>query len=442
VVLFRTEVILLGLATICWRAETVLAGVQDIPIAQVTRIDSRYTTDNYFGQDMKLIKNPGPPNGDGSEVRGLFAVPQLPSLSAADVYGANIWMCQTWYHGPPNENPYTRGVTLSQLTPSYDLTTVTWQNCNGGQYDSGNPVPWNPASDMALGVNGYWWCHWDFTSLWNNSNLRNNGALVILNAQPPPSTTWVTKDFASNTYGLTQFQPFVEVVQMDQWNGGSSNWSNTSSWNTGTPPDVTDAVAGFLGNATQDRTATVDEPVTVGAIVLDNAAHQYTLTGNGDNSITMSNLSGDAAITVNHGTHVISAPLVLACNTTVTVANASDMLTLGGDISGTGAGLTLAGSGALVLSGDNSYDSGTTVNSGTLYVTNSNALPAGTSLTVGVGATTIFNPSMTGTLASNSQTFVRSTISTVPEPGTLTLLAVTVCGAAVHRHIRSRRKIR
>ena len=75
-------------------------------------------------------------------------------------------------------------------------------------------------------------------------------------------------------------------------------------------------------------------------------------------------------------------PIVLASDTTLTVANAADTLTLSGNVSGTG-GLTLEGSGALLLSGDNSYDGGTTVNSGTLYVTNSAALPAGTSLLVG-----------------------------------------------------------
>jgi len=417
-------VLWLGLAMIGWRADAVLAGVSDIPIVQDTRIDSLYTTDNYFGQNIKLIAN-AVSHDSGSVVRGLIALPQLPSLSASDVYSAKIWMCQTYYYGPSNENPYTRGATLYPLTQSYNLSTVTWQSCHGGQYDSSNPVPWNPAPNMAQPVpgfynNGYWWCNWDFTSLWNNSNLLNNGAILMLDPETPPSTDWVTKYFAGSSYSLGQYQPFVEVVQMDQWNDVSGNWSTTTNWNTGTPSNVMDAVAGFLGNATQNRTVTVDSPVTVGTIILDNAAHSFTLVGSSTNSITMSSLSGESAITVEHGTHVISAPIVLASNTTVTVANATDTLTLSGDISdlsvinGVNTGLTLEGSGALILGGDNSYTGGTTVNSGRLYATTADALPDGTSVTVGAGGTLVLGSSVTPS--------VDMTATPMPEPGAPALL--------------------
>jgi len=197
-----------------------------------------------------------------------------------------------------------------------------------------------------------------------------------------------------------------------------------------------DAVAGFLGSASQNRTVTVDSPVTAGSIVFDNAAHSYTLTGSSDNSITMSSLSGEAAITVTHGAHEISVPIVLASNLTVTVANAADALTLSGDISGTGAGLTLEGSGALFLSGDNSFDGGTAVNGGTLYVTNPEGLPDGTSLTVGANMTLILDRSAAGSPASTGQTFAASTISAVPEPGTLTLLVLNLCGAVAYYGFR------
>ncbi len=432
--------LLLGLAMIVVRAGIVLAGVTDIPIVQDTRIDSLYTTENYFGQDIKIIKNATSHN-EGSEVRGLITLPQLPNLSSANVYSAKIWMCQTYYYGPPDETPYTRGVTLYPLTQAYDLTAVTWQSCNGGQYDSSNPVPWNPPPDMAQPVpgfydNGYWWCSWNMTTLWTNSNLRNNGAILMLDPETPPSTNWITKDFASSTYYLAQYQPFVEVVQMDQWNDVSGNWSTTTNWNTGAPSDVMDAVAGFLGNATQNRTVTVDSPVTVGTIIFDNAAHSYTLVGSGSNSITMSSLSGEASITVNHGSHEISAPIMLASDTTVTVASASDSLTLSGDISdisGAGTGLTLEGGGALFLSGDNSYDGDTTVSSGTLYATNPDALPDGTSLIVGGDATSIFSGSAAA-VAAVPAAEVAATVA--PEPGTPALLIsamVMLALAVIHR---------
>ena len=269
---------------------------------------------------------------------------------------------------------------------------------------------------------GYWWCNWDFTSLWNNSNLVNNGALLSITPQPPPSSQWVTKDFAGSTYGLTQYQPFVEVVQMDKWNDVNGNWSATTNWNTGTPSDVMDAVAGFLGNATQNRTVTVDSPVTVGTIIFDNAAHSYSLVGSGSNSITMSSLSGEASIIVNNGSQEISAPIMLASDTTVTVASATDTLTLSGDISdisGAGTGLTLEGSGTLFLGGDNSYDGETMVCSGTLCVTNPNALPDGTTLIVGDDATSIFSGSAA---AATAVPAAQVAATRAPEPGTLALL--------------------
>jgi autotransporter-associated beta strand protein len=174
----------------------------------------------------------------------------------------------------------------------------------------------------------------------------------------------------------------------------------------------------------------------VGTIIFDNAAHSYTLVGSGSNSITMSSLSGEASITVNHGSHEISAPIMLASDTTVTVASASDSLTLSGDISdisGAGTGLTLEGGGALFLSGDNSYDGDTTVSSGTLYATNPDALPDGTSLIVGGDATSIFSGSAAA-VAAVPAAEVAATVA--PEPGTPALLIsamVMLALAVIHR---------
>jgi len=455
------RVLLPGVVLFFCSMPAALAQVTDLPIVDGTRIDSYYTTDNYFGQNIKIIRN-AVDHDAGSEVRGLIALPQLPpnlsSLSPADLYSVKIWMCQTYYEGPSNENPYTRGVTLYPLTQSYDLTWVTWDSCNGGQWDASNPIPWSPAPGITTGVYGTWWCSWDVTSLWNNSNLWTNGAIMILDPETPPTpptpntgVDWVTKYFAG-TGAAAGYQPFVEVVQMDQWNDLSGNWSTTANWSTGTPPNGMDAMAGFLGKATQDRTVTVDSPVTVGTILFDNAAYSYTLAGSGGNSITMSSLSGTAAITVNHGTHQISAPIVLASNTTVTVANLTDTLTLSGDISGTGTGLTLEGSGTLVLSGNNTYDSGTFVNGGLLAILDANALPAGGSLSIGTdGSLVLGDPALpefggirggrqlAGPLASGP---VGGGVSAVPEPGTLALLAAAAaCGFAAWRRRVPRRKV-
>lgn len=85
-------------------------------------------------------------------------------------------------------------------------------------------------------------------------------------------------------------------------------------------------------------------------------------------------------------------------------------------------GLAKLGGNTLLLSGSNTYSGGTTVDAGVLYVTNSNAIPAAASLTVGAGGTFIFDPSAAGSLAA------ASTISPVPEPSTLALLAAGAIG--------------
>jgi autotransporter-associated beta strand protein len=412
--------LVLGLAMMCCRAAAILAGVTTIPIVQDTRIDSRDTTTNYGSEsNIKLIKN-STVGRDGSMVRGLIGLPDFHVMPLDDVYSVKVWLCQYYYYGPPDEGPYTRGVTLYPLTQPFDQKTATWENCNGGQYDATHPVPWSPAPGIGY-INGEWWCSWDIKPLWNDSNLRTNGALLMLDPETPPSKFWVTKVFDTSEYFKPEDRPFVEVVQLDQWNGVSGDWTISGNWNTNSPPNVVDAVAGFLGKATQDQTVTVDAPVTLGAILFDNA-HRYTLTGTSDNPITMNNLSGAAAITVNNGTHEIAAPIELATNATVTVTNVADTLTLSGDITGTDTGLTKQGSGKLVLSGENSYDGGTSVLAGTLIFGNASALPPGSNVTVGAGGVIVFSSGFAGTITGGTAADGPAA-SPVPEPCTLLLLA-------------------
>ncbi|MGO9114528.1 MAG: autotransporter-associated beta strand repeat-containing protein [Thermoguttaceae bacterium] len=121
-----------------------------------------------------------------------------------------------------------------------------------------------------------------------------------------------------------------------------------------------------------------------------------------------------------------------------TVDTTGGSISLSGNLTGIG-GLTKTGDGLLILSGSNSYRGNTIVALGTLDVTNSEALPDGVSLTVGAGGKLIFDSSMAG-----GSPIISSAISpnAVPEPGTLALLGVAVCGAAVHQRVCSRRKKR
>ena len=93
--------------------------------------------------------------------------------------------------------------------------------------------------------------------------------------------------------------------------------------------------------------------------------------------------------------------------------------TFSGQITGSGS-LTKTGTGTLVLAGIDSYSGGTTVNAGTLSITNPNAIADGSSLTVGADGTFLFDPSARALPREASPGVV---VATVPEPGTLVLLA-------------------
>ena len=93
--------------------------------------------------------------------------------------------------------------------------------------------------------------------------------------------------------------------------------------------------------------------------------------------------------------------------------------------------LTKLGAGSLTLSGTNSYDGGTVVNGGTLIVANSLAIQDGSSLYVG-------DPAALATLGYPAPVVPAAAIASVPEPGTLTLLAAVLGGALVYRRMRRR----
>ena len=189
-------------------------------------------------------------------------------------------------------------------------------------------------------------------------------------------------------------------------------------------------------------TITLDAPETIGTLLLGSGTPGlgYTLSGSGSNKLTFNNAGNNAPaqISVIDGTHVINSPVILADNLMATSRGTNPWTLSFGTASsitdnGAGLSLTMGGSGGmLILSGTNNYSGGTFLEAGTLIATNPAAIADGTNLTVGNAAP--FAP-VTPELA------VRSlTASPVPEPGTLALLSVAICGAAVNRRLRSRRR--
>ena len=230
--------------------------------------------------------------------------------------------------------------------------------------------------------------------------------------------------------GISVINNTLQVVPQPTWTGAGTNmnWSNAANWDSAAPVPGSPLKFGpIAGAAHADNTNDFVAGTSFNGITFTAGAPSYSLQGN---AIALAgpvtNLSADQQ-TIDLDLQLVSGGGTFdtgATNITVTKA-----------ISGTGP-LIKSGAGVLILSGTDSYTGGTNVHAGTLYVTNSNALPDGSSLTVGAGAASMFH----APLGSPSQVQTDAPINSVPEPDGLALLGVAVCGAAVYRYVRSRRK--
>ena len=181
--------------------------------------------------------------------------------------------------------------------------------------------------------------------------------------------------------------------------GGDSTWSNDSNW-TDASSSATLGAPGLAGAVSIGDQAHFSG--SGGTISLGNATPHianltltgspiYTLAqGTGSGVLRMDNGSSTATITASNAAHVISAAVALDSNTQVTLAAATDQLTMSGNISGSGS-LTATGAGTLALSGNNTFTGGVVISGGatlSVPVTPTMAalgIPSGTGITVNSG---------------------------------------------------------
>ena len=150
----------------------------------------------------------------------------------------------------------------------------------------------------------------------------------------------------------------------------------------------------------------------------------YTIVGSSSNTLTLNNSTSAATITVTDGTHEIDAAVMLDDDLDVNGSGGSTwQLSFGSlsSIAGAHALVLNAAHGKLILSGDDTYGGGTTVEDGELVVTSNISLPAHTNLVIGAGGTLIFDPTqaMAGPMSLSQ---VAAGPGAVPEPGALALL--------------------
>ena len=229
----------------------------------------------------------------------------------------------------------------------------------------------------------------------------------------------------------------------------SGSWNDATKWSNSAPPSAVGAAA-IVGAATSVAlNITLDTPQTLGTLTFTNTASSavgYTLAAGtaATGSLTLANTGSMASqIVVNGGSHGISAPVYLVGGDLAVSASNNGVLTISGSISQDATrNLTLNGDGTgeLILSGTNNLggSGGTaTVASGTLVLNDIGALADGTSLTI--GDATMFGGIQPAGASSATGAAPIVSLTTVPEPGTLALLAAIAGSAAFYYQSRRRR---
>ncbi len=170
--------------------------------------------------------------------------------------------------------------------------------------------------------------------------------------------------------------------------GTNANWTDTANAAIHAPPGVWGLLgdAATLGAGTAG-TITLDGPVSLGALTLNNSAAAYVLSSGSGGTLDLNNGAGTAAVTVANGIHSIAVPLTLNSDTNFAVNHAGDALAVTGPIGGSGR-LIKNGAGTLTFSGSNADSSVTIINAGTLLFASAASIGGSNgSVTANFGAT-------------------------------------------------------
>ena len=232
----------------------------------------------------------------------------------------------------------------------------------------------------------------------------------------------------------------VEVISAVAFSGSavwtsvlSTSWGSSSNWSDANSLHGVPGLSGSNGHDTAtfsnsgSQTSVNLTGMNPSLVALSFSSSNYTLSGG---SLTLQSDLGMASISVNGGTQSIASLLTLAGSADVTVSDSEDLLTLSGDIQGSGT-LLKGGAGRLILSGTgDTYSGGTDVTAGELICTAYGALPTGSNLAIGANAAIIFGSTVAGEQAAAptmaAPLVTSGGVAAVPEPGTLVFLAVGV----------------
>jgi hypothetical protein len=161
----------------------------------------------------------------------------------------------------------------------------------------------------------------------------------------------------------TQVKLRVAAAPPPQWNvDADGSWGDGPNWTTFVEPNSATDIANFLGKITAPRTVSLNGAKTVNQVNFDNA-NSYTIAPGTGGSLTVT--GSGAAISVNNGNHVISAPVTFTDDTAITVTGAANGLRLEGGLS-IGAGKVLAkkSDGTLTINGAQTHGLGASLQVG------------------------------------------------------------------------------
>lgn len=247
-------------------------------------------------------------------------------------------------------------------TSSHDTITTTANNgltLNGGNirlFQPGTEASWTPIAGT-------------YNIATYNGTIQGAG----------PNSLAVTNPVAGYGYtfsaqsGVLRMSVALESI-LSQWtpiSGGS--WGDAGSWSNGVP------IAGytplFTTNQSLPATVTLDGNRTINGLVFSSTAGSgYVINAGTGGSLTLSKATGNVAVNINSGEHIINTAVAIAPGMSVTSAQFSG-LTISGAVSG--GALTKNGPGYLNLTGNNSFSGPVLIAGGDVRFTQSSGLGTG-----------------------------------------------------------------
>ena len=170
----------------------------------------------------------------------------------------------------------------------------------------------------------------------NSTNPAAWLRLVTFNTpnQPNPTIDWSPGNSLSFWLRMTVAAP------ENRWtNTGSGDWDDPNNWSGGNVPNAVGATANFLDDITSAATVTLNNPITVTTIRLQDELG-YTIVGGPNNNVLTLEGNAEDARTINAqlGSHTISAPLSVnlgvgtSASMVFNVSRPQDVLTISGDV--------------------------------------------------------------------------------------------------------------